>query len=215
MSDAVNIQTKGPYGCARFARFTREVCTLTPYGHVMLTRFTCPGVCCIFFFFFMAGLGLTNIHIKESAFSLGLENYYYYYYFFKHIIFTSFCCHSLWHKLPDHRVMQYKVMLSFPHAFFSVKRRENSVAANFTCSRYERRSSELKHLLDFFFFFFNTASRRVSDRVMLRTQTWNSARRDKKYFVATQTFDGSLNAILYEKAKNFTRINYKLNKPSS
>ena len=93
-------------------------------------------------YFLTAGLGLKNIHIKESAFFDRARKLFF-------LFFTTFHCHCMG-KPPGHRVMQYKVHAIF-FSCFSVKQRENSVVVNFTCSRYERISSQLEHLLVCFF----------------------------------------------------------------
>ena len=98
--------------------------------------------------FLTAGLGLKDIHIKEKR-GKGPEIDF----FFKRIILTTFRCHSVWHKPPDHRVMQHKVYATFLSCFFFFfplnGKRIQSELTNLTCSRCERGSSQLEHLLVF------------------------------------------------------------------
>ena len=106
-------------------------------------------------FFLTAALGLKNIHIKESAFLIGLsawderdqkkkmkfENDFRFHLnrIFFYLLFTTFRCHPLRNKPSDHRIMQYKVY-DISLSCHSVKRRENPKVAIFICSLYERSS---------------------------------------------------------------------------
>ena len=130
------------YGCARLACFSREVCTLTPYEHARHARFTRPGICLLLLFF-----SPKDIHIKENAFLKGPANCF----LFPSILFSLLSVATLWHKPPDHRVMQNKVHAIFFSCFFFPLNGKiiQSEVANLTCSRYERGSCQLEHLLVF------------------------------------------------------------------
>ena len=100
------------------------------------------SVCCIFL---TTGLGLKNIHNKESASLIGLAfELSFFFSAYSLLSIAALCGLSL-----HHRVMQYKVKNAFSPVF--AFNGENSEIAIFTCIRYERSSSQLKHLHVSFF----------------------------------------------------------------